>query len=87
MIACSFYAIQGDSLDTKLSSVHPGGTPSFLLQSLQLPELLPSWTCGGTGSNSDEIKMKASPVSSRSESPLSDVKSAGLGRFSTSTLK
>lgn len=75
---------QSDSLDTKLLSMQPGGTPSVVLQSLQLPEPLPSWALYSCdGGNGDDTKMRGSPVSSRSESPLSDAKSAGFGRFST----
>lgn len=86
-MASNIYCTQGDSLDTKLLSMQPGGMPSIVLQSLQLPEPLTSWTCAGNGGNADETRVKASPVSSRSESPLSDVRTAGLGRFSTSKFK
>lgn len=76
---------QGDSLDTKLLSLQTSGTMPIVLQSLQLPETTTNWcqsSCDGP-SNTDDSKLRSSPVSSRSESPLSDAKSAGLGRFST----
>ncbi|XP_059350348.1 uncharacterized protein LOC130692880 isoform X2 [Daphnia carinata] len=75
--------LKGDSLDTKLLSLQPGGMPPIVLQSLQLPEPSSLWTCSGNFGSTDETRVKVSPVSSRSESPLSDVRSAGLGRFST----
>ncbi len=60
--------------------MQPVGISGIVLQSLQLPETQPtSWA--PDVANSDDPSKK-SPVSSRSESPLSDAKSAGLGRFS-----
>lgn len=73
-------------MDTKLLSLQPSGAQpgAVVLQSLQLPEQLPSWALHCCeGGNGDDTKMKGSPMSSRSESPLSDAKNAGLGRFST----
>lgn len=62
--------------------MQPNGTSSITLQSLQLPEPLPPWVMhSGDSIGNDEAKK--SPVSSRSESPLSDAKSAGFGRFSS----
>lgn len=75
---------QSDSLDTKLLSLQPAGATSIVLQSLQLPEPLPLWVLHSNDCvNGDDPKLRGSPVSSRSESPLSDAKSVGLGRFST----
>lgn len=63
------------------------GVFKFNLQSLQIPDSAStSSQCAQQrldSSTSDEMKKRGSPMSSRSESPLSDVRSAGLGRFST----
>lgn len=74
--------MQSGSLDTKISSIQPSGGPVIILQSLQLPEPQSASFISDSGGTLEESSKK-SPVSSRSESPVSDAKSAGLGRFST----
>lgn len=68
--------MKGDSLDTKLQNVQAYiGHSSF---GLQLPDIQPLKI-----PETSEDHRRGSPVSSRSESPLSDAKSVGLGRFSS----
>lgn len=66
---------QGNSLDTKLTSMKQGSTVAY--QSLQVSESPPVFVF--LTDSVDDVKKRNSPVSSRSESPLSDTKSVILG--------
>lgn len=75
----TFFVQQSNSLDTKLAITKQGSTVAY--QSLQIPESPPVFVFH-TDTSIDDGKKRNSPVSSRSESPLSDAKSVIMIRSS-----